>query len=53
MRPGRLLAFTLLVAAVAAFVWFVERKQPTTDERRERADRLFATFEQEQARRSS
>ena len=51
MRPGRLLAFTLLVAAVAAFVWFVERKQPTTDERRERADRLFATFEQEQARR--
>lgn len=51
MRPGRLIAFTLVVAAVAAFVWFFERKQPTTDERRERADRLFAGFEQDKARR--
>lgn len=51
MRPGRLIAFTLLVAAVAAFVYVFERKQPTTDERRERADRLFAGFEQEKARR--
>jgi len=51
MRPGRLIAFTLVVAAVAAFVWFFEREQPTTDERRERADLLFAGFEQEQARR--
>ncbi|MBP1620640.1 MAG: hypothetical protein H6Q02_1407, partial [Acidobacteria bacterium] len=33
MRPGRLIAFTLVVAAVAAFVWFFEREQPTTDER--------------------
>jgi hypothetical protein len=51
MRPGRLIAFTLLVAGLAAFVYFFERKQPTTDERRERADRLFAGFEQDKARR--
>jgi hypothetical protein len=51
MRPGRLIALTVFVAAVAAFVWFFERKQPTTDERRERADRLFAGFEQDRARR--
>ncbi|MDX1630523.1 MAG: DUF4340 domain-containing protein [Thermoanaerobaculia bacterium] len=41
MRTRNLLILTLLVAALGAFVWFVERDLPTTEEREERAKRVL------------
>src|SRR5690606_39212415 len=40
MRTRNLVALTLVVAALAAFVYFFERDLPSTDTRRERASRL-------------
>jgi len=47
VRLKRLLAMTLLVAGVAAFIWFVERDLPTSDEREGLAKRLVAIEEDE------
>ena len=41
MRPFRLLLLTLLVVGLFGFIWFYERKVPTTDELREREGKLF------------
>ena len=41
MRPRTLLLLTLLVAGLAAFIWFFEREVPSTDERRELEGRLL------------
>lgn len=47
MRTGRLLLLALVVVALGAFIWFFERHQPTVDERRERAERLFPALERD------
>jgi hypothetical protein len=41
MRGPKLIALALVALAVGAFILFFERHQPTTDERLERADRVF------------
>jgi hypothetical protein len=41
MRSRGLLILAGLVLAVGAFIAFIERDLPTTDERAERADRLI------------
>lgn len=40
MRPKTLALLTLIVAALAAFIYFHERRLPSSEERRERAGRL-------------
>jgi hypothetical protein len=47
MRPSRLVALALVVVALGAYIYFVERKAPTTDEVKERADKLFPGLEQD------
>lgn len=51
MRPGRLLLLALVVLAAGAYIYFVERHAPTTDEIAERKDKLFADLEQEKIRK--
>jgi len=51
MRIGRLIALLVLVAGLGAYIAFYERHQPTTDERKERADKVFAGFDQAKARK--
>ena len=45
MRGIKLIVLALLAAAAAAFIVFWERHQPTSDERRQRADRVFPGLE--------
>jgi hypothetical protein len=42
MRPRTLLVLTVLVAALGAFIWFFERKQPTTDEAKAEEKKVLA-----------
>lgn len=49
MRPLRLLALALVVAAFGAFIYFYERHAPTTDQIAERKDKLFAAFQTDKA----
>jgi hypothetical protein len=51
MRIGRLVMLAIVVLALGAYIVLVERKAPTTDERREREGKLFAGFDQAKARR--
>jgi hypothetical protein len=51
MKLGRLTALAVLVLGLGAYIWFVERHKPTTDEIKERSDKVFATFEQDKVRR--
>jgi hypothetical protein len=51
MRLGRLIVLAVLVLGLGAYIWFVERHAPTTDEIKARSDKVFATFEQDKARR--
>jgi hypothetical protein len=51
MRPSRLVALALVVVALGAYIYFVERKAPTTDEVKERADKLFPGLEQDKVTR--
>ncbi len=51
MRTGRLIALALIVVGLGAYIAFYERHQPTTDERKERADKLFAGFDQAKAKK--
>jgi hypothetical protein len=41
MRSKSLIVLAALVVVLGAFITFVERHQPTSEERRERADRVF------------
>lgn len=41
MKPRTLLVLTLLVATLAAFIWFFERELPSSEERAELADRVL------------
>jgi hypothetical protein len=45
MKSRNLIILTVLVIVVGGFIWFYERHQPTTEEARERQDRVFPTFE--------
>lgn len=47
MRSKNLLVLAAAAAALFAFIFFFERHQPTTDERAERADRVFAELDEE------
>lgn len=47
MRLGRLIALAFVVFGLFAFIWFYERKQPTTEELREREGKLFPRLETE------
>ncbi|HET9766538.1 MAG TPA: DUF4340 domain-containing protein [Thermoanaerobaculia bacterium] len=42
MKPRTLLVLTLVVAALAAFVWFYERKLPSSDEAKAEAKKVLA-----------
>ncbi len=42
MRPRTLLALFVVVAGLAAFIWFFERELPSSDERRQQAKRVLA-----------
>ena len=41
MKSKHTLVLLLLAAALGAYVWFVDRKMPTTKEREEKAGRIF------------
>ncbi len=51
MRPSRLVVLALVVIGLGAWIYFVERHKPTTDELKERADKLFPSFKTESAER--
>jgi hypothetical protein len=51
MRPARLIALALVVLGLGAYIYLVERHRPTTDELKERQDKLFPTFEQAKAQK--
>jgi hypothetical protein len=51
MRPWRLIALAVVVLALGGYIWFVERHQPTTEERQERADKVFPELKQDAVRR--
>jgi hypothetical protein len=51
MRTGRLVLLAIVVLALGAYIALVERKVPTTDERKEQEGKLFPGFDQAKARR--
>jgi hypothetical protein len=51
MRATRLVFLALVVLALGAYIALVERKAPTTDERKEQEGKLFAGFDQAKARK--
>ncbi len=51
MRIGRLIALAVVVVGLAAYILLVERHQPTTDERKEQADKLFVGLDQAKAKK--
>lgn len=51
MRIGRLIALAVLVVGLGAYIALYERHEPTTDERKEQADKLFVGFDQAKAKK--
>ena len=51
MRISRLIVLALVVLGVGAYIFFVERHRPTTDEAKEQEGKVFAGFDQAKARR--
>lgn len=47
MRSKSLIILALIVAALGAFIYFSERHMPTTEERRQQADRVFPGLERD------
>ncbi len=47
MRSRNLIILVSVAIALGLFIFFVERHQPTTDEREERADRLFPNLDRD------
>ncbi|MCG6963509.1 MAG: DUF4340 domain-containing protein [Acidobacteria bacterium] len=47
MRSGRLLALALVVIAVGAFIFIYERHLPTSEQVKERADKVLANLKQD------
>lgn len=48
MRPGRLIALAVVVLGLGAYIYFVERHKPTTEEKKERQDKVFPDLKQDQ-----
>lgn len=51
MRLSRLILLAVVVLGLGAFIFFFERHEPTTDEARDRVDKLFATLDQSKVKR--
>lgn len=51
MRLSRLILLAVVVIGLGALIYFWERHQPTTDERRERADKIFPALKQDKVQR--
>ena len=51
MRIGRLIALAFVVVGLGAYIALYERHQPTTDERKEQADKIFVGFDQAKAKK--
>jgi hypothetical protein len=51
MRIGRLVVLALAVLGLGAYIFFVERHKPTTDELKEQEGKVFPGFDQAKARR--
>ena len=47
MSSRNLIILVVVVAALGAFIFFVERHQPTTAERLERIDRVFTELDED------
>ncbi len=47
MRTGRLLLLAVVVIGLGAYIWFVERHAPTTDEARTNADKVFSGLDRD------
>ena len=48
MRSRNLIVLTLIVLALGAYIYFHERHQPTTEERRQKADALFPDLDRDE-----
>lgn len=48
MRSRSLLVLIVIVVALGAFIFFSERHMPTTEERRQQADRVFPALERDE-----
>lgn len=48
MRPARLIALAVVVLGLGVYIYFVERHAPTTEEKKERQDKVFPDLKQEQ-----
>ena len=46
MKLGRLIVLAVLVLGMGAYIYFVERHEPSTDELKQREDKLFPAFDQ-------
>jgi len=51
MRTSRLVILAVIVAALAAWILLVERHMPTTDEAKQRADKVFPDLERDRVTR--
>ncbi|MGD1147337.1 MAG: DUF4340 domain-containing protein [Thermoanaerobaculaceae bacterium] len=51
MRIGRLIVLAFVVVGLGAYILVFERHQPTTDERKEQVDKVFAGFDQAKAKK--
>lgn len=51
MRAVRLVMLAVVVLALASYIYFVERHAPTTDEVKQRADKVFPTLDQSKVQR--
>ena len=51
MRLGRLMALAVLVLGLGAYIYFVERHKPTTDELKQRADKVLPLLDQAKVQR--
>lgn len=47
MKPRNLIVLAVVVAAVGAYIFFYERHQPTSDEARERAEKVFPDLDRD------
>jgi hypothetical protein len=51
MRFGRLIILVVVVLGLGAYIYFVERHEPTTDDLKQRQDKVFATMDQARVQR--
>jgi hypothetical protein len=51
MRLGRLVILAIVVLSLGAYIYFVERHAPSTDEIKQRQDKLFPTMDQAKIQR--